>query len=73
MPGGGPARYMQVAGTDLKIGDNVKIGANSFVVNRDIPSNCTVAGTPAKIISREGMFTVEDLPKTRFPEVDTAA
>lgn len=33
----------------ITIGDNVKIGANA-VVCRDIPSNCAVAGVPAKII-----------------------
>lgn len=32
-----------------KIGDGCIIGANS-VVNRDIPSNCIVAGVPAKVI-----------------------
>ena len=48
----------------IHIGDNVKIGANSFVVMRDIPSNCTVAGTPAKIIKRNGIGCDEDLPKT---------
>ena len=31
------------------IGDNVIIGANSFV-NKDIPANTTVGGVPAKII-----------------------
>ena len=33
----------------VSIGDNVIVGANS-VVNRDIPSNCVVAGAPARII-----------------------
>ena len=33
----------------ITIGDNVKIGANSVVIN-DVPDNCTVAGIPAKII-----------------------
>jgi serine O-acetyltransferase len=48
----------------IHVGDNVKIGANSFVVMRDIPSNCTVAGTPAKIIKRGDRFVDEELPKT---------
>lgn len=48
----------------IHVGNNVKIGANSFVVMRDIPSDCTVAGTPAKIIKRDGVFCDEDLPKT---------
>lgn len=35
------------------IGDNVAIGANA-VVNKDIPSNVTVGGVPAKIINHNG-------------------
>lgn len=33
----------------VRIGDNVLIGANSVVL-KDIPSNCVVAGVPARII-----------------------
>lgn len=33
----------------VRIGDNVEIGANSVVV-KDVPSNCVVAGVPARII-----------------------
>jgi serine O-acetyltransferase len=35
------------------IGDNVRIGANSVVVN-DVPPNSVVVGIPGKIVSREG-------------------
>jgi serine O-acetyltransferase len=48
----------------ITIGDNVKIGANSFVVMRDIPDNCTVAGTPARITRRNGDYCHEELPLT---------
>ncbi len=37
----------------ITIGDNVRIGANSVVVN-DIPSNSVVVGVPGKIVSRNG-------------------
>lgn len=37
--------------TPVNIGDNVIVGAGS-VVTKDIPSNCVVAGNPAKIIRR---------------------
>jgi serine O-acetyltransferase len=37
----------------ITIGDNVRIGANSVVV-QDIPSNSVVVGVPGKIISRDG-------------------
>jgi len=34
---------------DITIGDNVKIGANCVVL-KNIPSNCTAVGVPARII-----------------------
>ena len=36
---------------NVAIGNNVTVGANS-VVTHDVPSNCVVAGAPAKIIKR---------------------
>jgi serine O-acetyltransferase len=48
-----------VVGTGAKIlgpitlGDNVRVDANSVVVN-DVPSNCVVVGVPAKIVSKKG-------------------
>ncbi|KKN56571.1 hypothetical protein LCGC14_0570830 [marine sediment metagenome] len=35
---------------NIKIGDNVIIGAGSVVV-KDVPSNCTVVGNPAKVLT----------------------
>ena len=37
----------------IKIGNNVKIGANS-VITKDVPDNCTVIGNPAYIIRMNG-------------------
>ena len=37
---------------NVKIGDNVKIGANA-VVTKDIPSNSTAVGVPARIITHK--------------------
>jgi serine O-acetyltransferase len=34
---------------DIIIGNNVIIGANSVVIN-DVPDNCVVAGSPAKVV-----------------------
>ena len=36
---------------NIKIGNNVVIGANS-VVTKDVPDNTVVAGIPAKVIKR---------------------
>ena len=38
---------------NIKIGNNVVIGANS-VVNKTFPSNITIAGIPAKKINDKG-------------------
>lgn len=40
-----------VISANVTVGDNAVIGANSFV-NKDVPSNCVVAGSPARIIKR---------------------
>lgn len=48
----------------ISIGDNTRVGANAFVVMRDCPPNCTVVGTPAKIIKKDGVHVDEELPKT---------
>jgi len=37
----------------IHVGDNVRVGANSVVVN-DVPPNCVVVGVPGKIISKKG-------------------
>jgi serine O-acetyltransferase len=34
----------------ITVGDNVKIGAESVVINRDVPAGCTVVGAPGKIV-----------------------
>lgn len=41
----------------IEIGDNVVIGANA-VVNKDIPSNATVGGVPAKVVSNNDSSTL---------------
>lgn len=40
---------------DVKIGDEVVVGAGA-VVTKDVPSNCIVAGNPARII-RQNIHT----------------
>jgi serine O-acetyltransferase len=46
----------------VTIGDNVLIGANA-VITRNVPSNCTVVGVPARIVKREGQRVDEPLPR----------
>lgn len=38
---------------EITIGDNVNIGANSVIV-KNVPSDCTVIGSPARIIKLKG-------------------
>lgn len=38
----------------LTIGSNVRVGANTFLYMVDIPSNCTVVGTPGYITRKDG-------------------
>lgn len=44
---------------NIKIGNNVNIGANTFI-NHSIPDGCTVIGNPARIIKKDGIKT--DIP-----------
>jgi serine O-acetyltransferase len=48
----------------IEVGDNVRIGANSFIIMRDVPPGCTVVGTPARIVRRNGFAVDEELPCT---------
>jgi serine O-acetyltransferase len=47
----------------IRVGDYAKIGANSFVINRDVPAHTTVVGTPARIVKRFGERVDEELPR----------
>jgi serine O-acetyltransferase len=38
----------------IKVGDNVKVGAEAFVINHDVPNNCTVVGAPGRIVKLDG-------------------
>ncbi len=38
----------------LTVGDNVRIGANTFLYMVDIPDNTTVVGTPGVIVRKDG-------------------
>lgn len=49
----------------ITVGNNVKIGANTFVLMRDIPDNVTVAGVPGRIVKRDGNLSEETLLKTK--------
>jgi serine O-acetyltransferase len=52
----------------ITIGSNVKIGANAFIHMHDVPANCTVTGTPARIVKRDGVAIDEKLPHTQLSD-----
>jgi len=47
----------------IRVRDRAKIGANAFVVNRDVPPRSTVVGTPARIVKLEGARVDLELPR----------
>ena len=51
----------------IRVGDHAKVGANAFVISHDVPAFCTVVGTPARIVKRDGERTDEDLPRMSPP------
>ena len=58
----------------IRVGDHAKIGANAFVINRDVPASATVVGTPARIVKLNGERADEDLPRmASFPEAEAVS
>jgi serine O-acetyltransferase len=52
----------------ITVGDGAKVGAGAFVRMHDVPPHCTAAGTPARIVKRDGQRVDEDLPRTQLSE-----
>lgn len=38
----------------LNVGNNVKIGADTTIINKNVPSDSTIVGTPARIVRLKG-------------------
>ncbi len=55
------------------IGSNVRIGANTFIYMVDVPDNCTVVGTPAVIVRRDGQKVHIKLQPTTIPKESIVA
>lgn len=51
----------------IRVGDHARIGANAFVVNRDVPPHATVVGTPARIVKLHGERVDAELPRMTPP------
>jgi len=48
----------------INVGNDVKIGANTFILMRNVPDNTTVAGTPGRIVKMNGQEVDIRLPKS---------
>ncbi len=48
----------------LKVGNNARIGANTFIIMHDVPANSTVVGTPGKIVKLNGKKVNKTLART---------
>jgi len=48
----------------VTVGNNVKIGANTFIIMHDVPDNCTVVGSPGKIVKLNGELVTKKLVPT---------
>jgi serine O-acetyltransferase len=51
----------------IRVGDRARVGANAFVINRDVPAGATVVGTPARIVKLHGERVDAELPRTTPP------
>jgi serine O-acetyltransferase len=48
----------------ITVGSNARIGANSFIIMHDVPPDCTVVHTPARIVRLNGKKVDLPLPPT---------
>ena len=48
----------------IRVGDHARVGANTFVINRDVPPRATVVGTPGRIVKLDGQRVDAELPRT---------
>ncbi|HLC92453.1 MAG TPA: serine O-acetyltransferase EpsC [archaeon] len=52
----------------LNIGNNVKIGAETFIMMKDVPAGATVVGVPGRIVKLNGKKVNLSLKPTKFRE-----
>ena len=49
----------------INVGNNVKIGSNTFILMQDVPDNSTVAGTPGRIVKINGQSVSVKLSESK--------
>lgn len=53
----------------IRVGNNVKIGANTFIFMRNVPDDCTVVGSPGRIVRMNDLNVDIGLPSTKIEEI----
>lgn len=53
----------------IKVGNNVRIGANTFIFMGDVPDDCTVVGTPGRIVKMNDLDVDIGLPSTKVEKI----
>jgi serine O-acetyltransferase len=56
----------------IRVGRNARIGANSFVIMRDVPADSTAVGNPARLVKQDGRRVDRELPPTVLSERSTS-
>ncbi len=54
----------------VTVGENSRIGAETFIYMKDVPPNSTVVGTPGRIVRLEGKKVDLELPACSIPVPD---
>jgi serine O-acetyltransferase len=49
----------------ITVGDNARIGANTFIIMHDVPSDCTVVGSPGRMVKLKGKHVDMELRPTK--------
>jgi len=55
----------------VTVGENSRVGAESFIFMKDIPPNSTVVGTPGRIVRQNGRKVDLELPPCKIAVPDT--
>lgn len=50
----------------IDVGNNVRVGAETFIINHDVPDNCTVVGAPGVIVRKDGEEVRIKLKKSKL-------
>lgn len=50
----------------IQVGNDVRIGAETVIINHDVPDSCTVVGAPGRIVRRDGQRVDQPLTVSAY-------